>query len=72
MENGLPHNEFNRFSFPKNNRGRYYFGNMNGVTSFKPRDPLNYDDRITIQLSKVIHYAGNSNEKVTQHFNFEA
>ncbi|NEV92751.1 two-component system sensor with a ligand-binding domain protein [Psychroflexus sp. YR1-1] len=37
-EDGLSHYEFNYTSFFKDSRGRFYFGGMNGLNSFNPRD----------------------------------
>ncbi|MEZ4949419.1 MAG: adenylate/guanylate cyclase domain-containing protein [Saprospiraceae bacterium] len=36
QEDGLSANEFNRISFLKSASGTYYFGGLNGITSFKP------------------------------------
>jgi class 3 adenylate cyclase len=33
---GLPANEFNRISFFKSRNGTFYFGGLNGITSFQP------------------------------------
>lgn len=37
-KDGLPHHEFNRISSYQSPSGRIYFGSLNGVTSFHPRD----------------------------------
>ena len=37
-EDGLTHNEFNYTSFFKDSQSNYYFGGMNGVNRFKPKD----------------------------------
>lgn len=39
-EDGLTHNEFNRWSFLKDSDGRLHFGSLNGVTAFRPADLL--------------------------------
>jgi len=39
-QNGLTHNEFNRFSFFKNADGTLFFGGLNGVNHFKPAEVL--------------------------------
>ncbi len=39
-QNGLSHNEFNRFSFFKNHDGTMFFGGLNGVNFFKPSEVL--------------------------------
>lgn len=36
LEDGLPANEFNRISFFKSKKGRFYFGGLNGVVAFTP------------------------------------
>ncbi|MBK8428192.1 MAG: response regulator [Lewinellaceae bacterium] len=38
--NGLTHNEFNRFSFFRHPDGRMFFGGLNGVNYFKPSELL--------------------------------
>jgi class 3 adenylate cyclase/ligand-binding sensor domain-containing protein len=38
QEDGLSANEFNRISFLKSKSGTFYFGGLNGISSFKP-DP---------------------------------
>ncbi len=37
-EDGLPHFEFNRISHHQTKEGKLYFGSLNGVTTFYPRD----------------------------------
>ncbi len=55
-ENGLPHNEFNRFSFARNTEGQYFFGSMNGIVSFNPTEVLKSDERVKINLSEAQYY----------------
>ncbi|GAA4453584.1 hybrid sensor histidine kinase/response regulator transcription factor [Nibrella saemangeumensis] len=38
VEDGITHNEFNRIAHYQDERGRIYFGGLNGVTAFDPRD----------------------------------
>jgi ligand-binding sensor domain-containing protein len=38
IEHGLPDNEFNQNSFYEDHTGRFYFGGVNGVTTFYPSD----------------------------------
>lgn len=45
-KNGLPHNEFNRFSAAQDSAGINYFGGMNGFISFDPREVLKQEDSI--------------------------
>lgn len=37
-EQGITHNEFNRLSYYQDLKGRMYFGGLNGVNSFDPKD----------------------------------
>ena len=37
-ESGLPHNEFNRWSYCKHDDGRMFFGGLNGIIGFNPED----------------------------------
>jgi len=37
-ENGISHNEFNRISHHRGNNGTIYFGGLNGITSFNPKE----------------------------------
>jgi signal transduction histidine kinase/CheY-like chemotaxis protein/ligand-binding sensor domain-containing protein len=38
VQDGITHNEFNRIAHYQDAQGRLYFGGLNGVTSFDPRD----------------------------------
>lgn len=38
VEDGITHNEFNRISHYQEPDGRLYFGGLNGITAFDPRD----------------------------------
>ncbi len=37
-EQGLPDNEFNRWSYLETSNGLFYFGGMNGIVGFNPKD----------------------------------
>lgn len=50
VEDGLTHNEFNYMSYFKDSEGRYYFGGMNGVNSFFPRDIIQQAPNPPLQL----------------------
>ncbi len=68
--NGLPHNEFNRFSSAKDSNGINYFGGMNGFVSFDPKEVLQPSDSVNILLSKAIYFDQAGNRSVTQIENF--
>ncbi|GAA4463205.1 hybrid sensor histidine kinase/response regulator transcription factor [Nibrella saemangeumensis] len=38
VEDGITHNEFNRIAHHQDKDGRIYFGGLNGITAFDPRD----------------------------------
>ncbi|WP_020607387.1 hybrid sensor histidine kinase/response regulator transcription factor [Spirosoma spitsbergense] len=38
VQDGITHNEFNRIAHHQDAQGRLYFGGLNGVTAFDPRD----------------------------------
>ncbi len=38
MEDGITNNEFNRIAHHQDKSGRLYFGGLNGITAFDPRD----------------------------------
>ena len=48
-EDGIAHNEFNRYSYLKTKSGEIYLGGLNGITSFDPSDFL-YLDSINTPL----------------------
>ena len=43
QEDGIAHNEFNRFSYLKTKYGEIYLGGLNGITGFDPQDFLYLD-----------------------------
>jgi two-component sensor histidine kinase len=43
IEDGITNTEFNRFSHFKDKTGNIYFGSLNGITAFNPKD-FNYDE----------------------------
>jgi signal transduction histidine kinase/DNA-binding response OmpR family regulator/ligand-binding sensor domain-containing protein len=44
-EDGITHNEFNRVSHYKDEKGRIYFGGLNGITAIDPRLGLKHQGR---------------------------
>lgn len=60
-EDGLSHNEFNYSSFFKDTKGTYYFGGMNGVSSFNSKQVVRNE---TLPCLKFTGYSGyNSRSK---------
>lgn len=54
MEDGLSHNEFNRFSyFFDQERNRFYFGGMNGVNVFDQLDPQTTSEDAPLLISEM-------------------
>jgi signal transduction histidine kinase/DNA-binding response OmpR family regulator len=47
---GLPFNEFNRISHFQAEDGRFFFGTMNGITSFYPKDLLDINQGFNVPL----------------------
>ncbi|MEM9686217.1 MAG: response regulator [Bacteroidota bacterium] len=47
---GIAHNEFNTYSHYRASDGRLYFGGLNGVTSFHPKDFITEDNAVTVPL----------------------
>jgi anti-sigma regulatory factor (Ser/Thr protein kinase) len=68
---GLPHNEFNRFSFTKDDQGTLYFGGMNGMTSFLPDQLLHRNEVSKINLCKATHFDRKGAIKITRFMNFK-
>lgn len=56
-EDGISHNEFNTSSAFIDSHGRYYFGGMNGITSFFPKDILQpQTPLLPLQLTGFAYY----------------
>ncbi len=53
-ESGLQENEFNTQSAIKTASGKYYFGGVNGITSFYPSSLLNISDTPVLNVTKLI------------------
>ena len=43
-DNGITNNEFNRVSHTRDSSGNIYFGTLNGITAFNPKDFKNNDE----------------------------
>ncbi|MFK7772747.1 MAG: two-component regulator propeller domain-containing protein, partial [Saprospiraceae bacterium] len=70
-KNGLPHNEFNRFSTAQDSEGINYFGGMNGFISFDPREVLEQNDSIKILLNKAIYFDKDGRSQLNQTIGLE-
>lgn len=55
-EQGLPHNEFNRFSFFSATSGKIYMGGMNGFVGFDPKEVLKGEKEVKIHLSEASYF----------------
>lgn len=55
-EDGLTHNEFNFTSALKSADGRMYFGGLNGINAFYPKDLLQQVPNPPLQLTRLTKY----------------
>lgn len=66
-QDGITHNEFNRISHCQAKDGTIYFGGLNGVTSFHPRDffeDFNTGSDADVYLTRVMTYSASHEEEV--------
>lgn len=65
-EDGLNHTEFNRCAHFRADDGKLYFGGLNGVNSFYPKDLEDIDSRgnSSMQLTQLYHFDGETDELV--------
>jgi streptogramin lyase/two-component sensor histidine kinase len=56
QSDGLTHDEFNRFSFHRDQNGRYYFGSVNGLNVFRAEDLLVERDAGPVLLTKITKF----------------
>ena len=63
---GLPHHEFNSFSFLKSSSGKLYFGSLNGFVSFYP-DKIDTSQQLqaSLQLVTFSKYAQGKDSMIT-------
>lgn len=54
---GFSHNEFNRFSFYRDHRGRFYFGGVNGINAFYPKDLIIATSPPSPQLTRITRFS---------------
>ncbi|MDO8368090.1 MAG: hypothetical protein Q7T20_14910, partial [Saprospiraceae bacterium] len=65
-QDGLNENEFNRFSFHRNESGRFYFGTINGLNAFRLEDLLQKTPHTKIHLTKLTKYFGGAEQPEEQ------
>lgn len=63
---GLSHNEFNRFSFFKGQDDKIYFGGMNGINAFHPKELLRETTNPRVQLTKLTYYDSEKDTLIEQ------
>lgn len=61
-EDGLTHNEFNYTSFFKDTNNNYYFGGMNGINRFNPKDLITDTHINALRLTSLTRYNSESND----------
>jgi ligand-binding sensor domain-containing protein len=68
---GLSHDEFNRFAFYRDTLGRYYFGGVNGLNVFRPKDMLLSKQMPPVLLTKFIRSNSQSDSLIIQETNLD-
>ncbi len=58
VADGLSENETNSFAFCEDHNGKYYYGTINGLSSFYPDDLLNLKRSERMVLQKLEYYQG--------------
>ncbi len=64
---GLSHDEFNRFSFYRDVKGRYYFGTVNGLNVFHAGDLLSGEKIPSVVITKIVRYNSRKDTTITQY-----
>ena len=54
VEDGITHNEFNRISHLQTKDGKLYFGGLNGITSFYPKQFYTDDDEASGRQRQIV------------------
>ncbi len=62
---GLSHDEFNRFSYYRDVKGRYYFGGVNGLNIFYGNDLLINEATPPVVFTKLIKFNNKSDSLIT-------
>jgi signal transduction histidine kinase len=66
LSNGLPHMEFNHGSYLKSRDGTLYFGGLNGIVAFKPKDiDMSTKKESALQLISYLKYDADLNRSDT-------
>ncbi|MCB0559571.1 MAG: hypothetical protein H6573_28790 [Lewinellaceae bacterium] len=63
---GLTHDEFNRFSYYRDQNGRYYFGGVNGINAFYSEDLLVNESTPPVVLTKITRYNAKQDSTIVQ------
>jgi len=61
-EDGLSHYEFNYTSFFKDSHSNYYFGGMNGINRFNPKDLITDNQLNALRFTSLTRFNSESNE----------
>lgn len=64
-EDGFSHDEFNRFSFHRDENGRYYFGGVNGLNVFYAEDLLVNDPPPPVVFTRLSRYNSRSDSLIS-------
>lgn len=67
-KDGITHNEFNRISHCKAANGTLYFGSLNGITAFHPKDfqADSFDLNIPLVITEFQQFIGSENKLLDQ------
>lgn len=65
-EDGLSNDEFLPGSFHRGQDGRYYFGGVNGLTTFEESDLSSSEAGAEVMLTEIIVYGRNSERRVSR------
>jgi len=63
---GLTHDEFNRFSYYRDQNGRHYFGGVNGINAFYSKDLLVNEATPPVVLTKITRYNSRLDSTIVQ------
>jgi signal transduction histidine kinase/DNA-binding response OmpR family regulator/ligand-binding sensor domain-containing protein len=66
-EQGITHNEFNRLSYYQHTDGRIFYGGLNGVTAFDPKDFYgqgNYEVPLKVSAASLFSFGSDSLENI--------